>query len=98
MSADPATDLAIIAAVEQNVVEWTRLKGHIAGVELHDDGDVVWTFSTLPGRGGAVAGARFAEDTADRRIEEILDRHRRHLEPTLWWTGPMSAPSDLGAR
>lgn len=100
MSADPAIDPAIaaIAAVEQNVVEWTRLKGLIQGVELHDDGDAVWTSSTLPGRGGAVAGARFTEETASRRIEEILARYRRHLEPTLWWVGPVSAPADLGAR
>ena len=88
----------VVSAVEQNVVEWTRLKGRIAGVELHDDGDVVWLFSTLPGRGGAVAGARFTAETADGRIEEILTHHRRYLEPTLWWTGPASAPADLGAR
>lgn len=93
----PALD-PVVSAVEQNVVEWTRLKGCIAGVELHDDGDVVWVFSTLPGRGGAVAGARFTEETADGRIEEILTHHRRHLEPTLWWTGPVSTPADLGAR
>jgi GNAT superfamily N-acetyltransferase len=89
---------ATVSAVEQNVVEWTRLKGMLPGVEMHDDGDVVWLFSTLPGRGGAVAGARFREETADARIEEILARHRRHLEPTLWWTGPLSTPADLGAR
>ena len=98
MSATLSAIDPVAAAVEQNVVEWTRLKGLIAGVELHDDGDVVWLFSTLPGRGGAVSGARFTEETADGRIEEILARHRRHLEPTLWWTGPMSAPADLGAR
>lgn len=98
MSATPSVIDPIAAAVEQNAVEWTRLKGLIQGVELHDDGDVVWTFSILPGRGGAVAGARFSEETADRRIEEILARHRRHLEPTLWWTGPVSTPVDLGAR
>jgi GNAT superfamily N-acetyltransferase len=94
MNADPV----IVAAVEENVVEWTRLKGCIPGVELHDDGDVVWVFSTLPGRGGAVAGARFTEETAEGRIAEILTHHRRRLKPTLWWTGPMSKPADLEAR
>jgi len=96
MNADPVP--SIIPAVEQNVVEWTRLKGMLPGVEMHDDGDVVWLFSTLPGRGGAVAGARFREETADARIAEILAHHRRHLEPTLWWTGPVSTPSDLENR
>lgn len=99
----PATSTAlsspeIMAAVERNVVEWTRLKGMLPGVEMHDDGDVVWIFSSLPGRGGAVAGARFTEEAADARIEEILAHHRRHLQPTLWWTGPVSTPVDLGAR
>lgn len=88
----------LVAAVEENVVAWTRLKGTQPGVELHDDGDAVWIFSTLPGRGGAVAGARFGEATADRRIEEILALHRWHLEPTLWWVGPLSTPADLGRR
>lgn len=95
------TDLsspATVAAVEGNVVEWTRLKGYLPGVELHDDGDAVWLFSTLPGRGGAVAGARFTENSADARIAEILAYHRRYLEPTLWWAGPASAPADLGSR
>lgn len=93
---DPSPDL--VAAVEQNVVEWTRLKGCIPGVELHDDGDVVWVFSNRQGRGAAVAGARFTEEKADGRIAEILAYHRRRLEPTLWWTGPVSTPADLGAR
>jgi GNAT superfamily N-acetyltransferase len=88
----------VIAAVEKNVAEWTRLKGCIPGVELHDDGDAVWVFSTQPGRGGAVAGVRFTEETADGRIAEILAHHRRHLEPTLWWTGPVSTPTNLDAR
>ena len=87
---------ALIAAVEENVVEWTRLKGVHPGVELHDDGDAVWVFSTLPGRGGAVAGARFTQVTAAERIATILEYHRRYLEPTLWWVGPASTPAGLG--
>ena len=95
---DDLSSPTLVAAVEENVVEWTRLKGSLPGVELHDDGDVVWTLSALPGRGGAVAGARFTEATADERIAAIVARYRRHLEPTLWWAGPASAPADLGAR
>src|SRR5689334_3400755 len=88
----------VVAAVEQNVIEWTRLKGSLPGVELHDDGDVVWIFSKKPGRGGAISGARFAETDADDRIEAILSAHRRRLEPTVWWTGPLSGPADLNDR
>lgn len=97
--AAPLTDFstpALVAAVEENVGEWTRLKGTLPGVELHDDGDVVWIFSTLPGRGGAVSLARFSPETADARIATILAHHRRHLAPTVWWAGPASAPADLG--
>ena len=88
----------VTAAVEENVREWTLLKGSLPGVELHDDGDVVWTFSTVPGRGGAVAAARFTPESADARIGAILGHHLRHGEPTLWWTGPLSTPADLEAR
>lgn len=94
----PLTDLstpALVAAVEENVGERTRLKGSLPGVELHDDGDVVWIFSTTPGRGGAISLARFPPETADTRIATILARYRRHLTPTLWWAGPASAPADL---
>lgn len=87
-----------VAAVEENVREWTLLKGALPGVELHDDGDVVWLFSTVPGRGGAVSAARFTPESADARIRTILEHHRRHMEPTLWWTGPVSAPADLESR
>lgn len=99
--AEPLTDLstpALVAAVEENVGEWTRLKGTLPGVELHDDGDVVWIFSTTPGRGGAVSLARFSPEAADARIATILAHHRRHLMPTVWWAGPASAPADLGRR
>lgn len=89
---------SVVAAVEENVVEWTRLKGSLPGVELHDDGDVVWTCSRRPGRGGAVSGACFTEADADDRIEAILGVYRRKLEPTVWWTGPVSGPADLGRR
>jgi ribosomal protein S18 acetylase RimI-like enzyme len=88
----------VVAAVEENVVEWTRLKGSLPGVDLHDEGDVVWIFSKKPGRGGAVAGARFGEADAGRRIEAILAVHRRRLEPTVWWTGPISGPANLNER
>jgi GNAT superfamily N-acetyltransferase len=88
----------VISAVEENVREWTLLKGRLPGVELHDDGDVVWTFSTMPGRGGAVAAARFTPGNADARIGAILEHHRRHVESTLWWTGPLSSPANLEAR
>jgi GNAT superfamily N-acetyltransferase len=93
-----ASSPATVAAVEGNVVAWTRLKGLLPGVEMHDDGDAVWLFSTTPGRGGAVSGARFTEQSADERIAEILAYHRRFLQPTLWWTGPASTPADLGKR
>lgn len=89
---------AVTSAVEENVREWTLLKGRLPGVELHDDGDVVWTFSTVPGRGGAVAAARFTPESVDTRIGAILEHHLRHGEPTLWWTGPLSTPANLEAR
>lgn len=98
---EPLTDLsvpALVAAVEENVGEWTRLKGRLPGVELHDDGDVVWIFSTTPGRGGAVSLARFSPEAADARIAGILAYYRPHLTPAVWWAGPASAPADLGRR
>lgn len=86
---------ALVAAVDENLREWTRFKGILPGVELHDDGDVVWTFSTRPGRGGAVAVPRFTAESADRRIAEVLAPSKRHGLPALWWVGPSSSPGDL---
>ncbi|MBB4676382.1 GNAT family N-acetyltransferase [Crossiella cryophila] len=45
-----------------------------------------------------VAGARFTEATADRRIAETVATLRGTGRPFSWWVGPAATPTDLSAR
>lgn len=45
-----------------------------------------------------IAGARFTEATADRRIAETVEALRRTGRPFSWWVGPAATPGDLSAR
>ena len=76
----------------QQLKAWPRL-------ELHDNGACCWTLSHLPfPLFNSVVGARFAGDHADAAIEaRVRDCADRNV-PMLWWTGPSTAPPDLGER
>ena len=93
-------DLASAAdAVEANLFAFFQ---HLAGwprVELHADRDCCWTLSDLPfPLFNSVLRARISDDRADEVIGARIAACRRRDVPMLWWTGPSSTPSDLGAR
>ena len=68
-------------------------------IEMHDDGACRWTLSHLPfPLFNSVVRARLDADVADAAIEaRIRDCTHRNV-PMLWWTGPSTAPADLGER
>lgn len=87
------------AAIEANLCslflhlkDWPR-------VELYDTSACCWTLSRLQfPLFNSVVGARFDADHADAAIDaRIRDCTDRNV-PMLWWTGPSTTPSDLGAR
>jgi ribosomal protein S18 acetylase RimI-like enzyme len=87
------------SAVEANLFSlfdhlktWPRL-------EMHDDGACRWTLSHLPfPLFNSVVHARFEPGTADAAIEARVQACAERNVPMLWWTGPSTAPPDLGER
>lgn len=83
---------ANLFAFFQHVKQWPR-------VEVHDDAGYCWTISDLPfPLFNSVLRARFTSDGADAAIDERIAACRERGVPMLWWTGPSSAPDDLGSR
>jgi GNAT superfamily N-acetyltransferase len=90
------SDEKLAAAVELNAAEWIRLLGRLPWVELHDDGDVLWSFAGDTWPRNSVALARFTGATAPARIGEILAFHLQHKVACNWVVGSVTQPADLG--
>ncbi len=68
-------------------------------VEVHDDEDMLWTASNLPFAAfNTVHRANLHPAAADAAISRVVERCTALHVPCLWWVGPLSRPSDLGAR
>jgi GNAT superfamily N-acetyltransferase len=94
-----AVDAANIAMFDRMVVEFYTEARRREWADIKVDDDVVWGPTGIPGAAfnGATA-ARFTEETADARIETILDYFRTLRIDMSWWLGPTSTPADLGDR
>jgi GNAT superfamily N-acetyltransferase len=90
---------SMATAIEANLFSLFRQLQVWPRLELHDDGACCWTLSHLPfPLFNSVVGARFDADQADAAIEARVGDCRDRNVPMLWWTGPSTTPSDLGAR
>jgi len=56
-----------------------------------------WTGQVHPGT-NTVVSARWTDDEADERIDEVIDWHRERGTGFEWLVGPWDTPRDLGAR
>ena len=88
----------LVQSVEQNLVQWVKLKGRLPGVELHCDPDAVWTFSATNKLSNQVCALRFESEAVDSKLDKILERYRRHRAAVNWWVGPSATPHDLSNR
>jgi ribosomal protein S18 acetylase RimI-like enzyme len=71
----------------------------VAGSEAVMDQDVTYATLGVPiSVLNPVFGGRFAADSADRRIAEIVDWYAHRGDPFSWWLGPDSEPADLADR
>ena len=87
------------SAVEANLCSLFDFLKAWPRIELHDDGACCWTLSHLPfPLFNSVVRARLAPDAADAVIDERIRACSDRNVPMLWWTGPSTAPSDLGNR
>jgi hypothetical protein len=93
-------DLAsAVHAVEANLFSFFKQLEHWPRVTVHDDGDCIFTQSNLPyPLFNSVMRASVAGDRADDVIAARVRSCRDRRVPMLWWTGPSTAPGDLGDR
>ena len=91
---------AVIDAIEGNLSSYFGcLAGGSNRITFHDDADVKWFVSGVPFPllNGATS-AKLDPESADRRIDEVLDQFKAAQVPMLWWTGPATRPQDIGSR
>ncbi|NUQ71746.1 MAG: GNAT family N-acetyltransferase [Chthonomonadales bacterium] len=91
---------SIAHAVETNLAEWYRTTSDLVpSADFIEESDV--TQARLPARHPlftAVLQARFDEQNADQRIDEIVESLRRLGMPAMWWICSESRPPDLSHR
>ena len=90
---------AITAAIEQNLFALAPLFALLPGAETGEGEEGLWSLTDVafPFFNSVLATAA-APERADAAIERVIARARRKRVPVLWWTGPRTRPSDLGAR
>jgi GNAT superfamily N-acetyltransferase len=83
--------------VERHYAEWFVAEGVVPGVEVHVDRDLTWIVH--PGHAWRNAGimARFTPRTAERRLDAVLMRYRRHGRGMALWVSPSATPPHLSA-
>ena len=82
-------DPAQIAMFDQVMVAFYTEARRREWADIKIDDDVIWGSTGIPGPAfnGATA-ATFSDDTADARIETILDYFRELRIDMSWWVGP----------
>jgi GNAT superfamily N-acetyltransferase len=100
--ADVLTDFSqasMAQAVEANLFAFFQLLSRWPRVQLHDDRDCCWTLSDLPfPLFNSVMRARVPAESAEALIDARIAACTERNVPMLWWTGPSTAPDDLGER
>jgi GNAT superfamily N-acetyltransferase len=91
-------DPALIEMFDRSMVDFYLESRQRPWTDIKVDDDVVWGSTGLPLQSfnGAVA-ATFSDETADARIETVLEYFRSLKLDMSWWVGPTS-PAGLGER
>lgn len=86
-------------AVEANLFSFFKQLNTWPRIAVCDDGDCVWTISDLPyPLFNSVLRASVDDHRADGMIAARIQSCDSRRVPMLWWTGPSTAPADLGER
>lgn len=100
MDASVIEDLSapqLLAALEENMVEFWAIYGRAVGCEIYEGDDLVRVMTGIP---EALFNGVYRPRLDPSQVEQALSRTRRALErwkvPLLWWLGPDCRPADLG--
>src|SRR5262245_9142262 len=90
---------SMVQAVEANLFAFFQYLSVWPRVEVHDDHDCRWTISDLKyPLFNSVMSARIDDTHIAAVIHSRMEACRERGVPMLWWTGPSTAPGNLGDR
>ncbi|MDQ7824905.1 MAG: GNAT family N-acetyltransferase [Candidatus Eremiobacteraeota bacterium] len=89
----------MVTAIEENIITTYCTLSHMPGATIHSESDMVSVITGVPHPiMNNLLRARFDEPAIDEKIKNALEPFRFRSLPMVWWVGPSSRPSDLGAR
>ncbi|MHB0876437.1 MAG: GNAT family N-acetyltransferase [Anaerolineae bacterium] len=92
-----ATDGDVADQVRDNLIAYYRLFAGLPGITFVEE-DVVWCVSQAEAPGNQVLRTQFAEESAERRIDDTIAEIARHADHIDWLVFPSCRPADLGQR
>ena len=84
--------------VQANLIAYFRLFEGLPDVHFTERDDVTWIVADFGAPGNHILRAQFTEESADRRIDEIIADVGKLANKIDWYVFPGSNPDDLGQR
>jgi ribosomal protein S18 acetylase RimI-like enzyme len=81
--------------VERHHGEWFVAERVVPGAEVHRDRDVTWVVHSGQAWRNAGMMVRFRTSTAERRLDTLLARYRKHGRGMALWISPAATPEGL---
>lgn len=90
---------ALIAAIEQNYIDFTCAYVQSAHKQVHEDAQLTWVMTGTPLEFfNAVLRATLANEEADAAIDAVVSSFQGRQQLMTWWVMPSSRPADLAQR
>ncbi|NYT02581.1 MAG: GNAT family N-acetyltransferase [Methanosarcinales archaeon] len=85
--------------IEETAVEGCLAWGAWSGMEIFDQGDLLWTMTAVPfPLFNSVLFSRLGPGVVEGRVRDLQSLARGRGVPLAWFTTPLSRPEDLGER
>lgn len=91
-------DTAQAAVVEAEYADWLAAHAAVPGYEVHQDPDATWLIQPGMVWRNGVAKIRFTPDTAEERLDQLVERFRETKRGAGFWVSQFATPTDLSSR
>jgi GNAT superfamily N-acetyltransferase len=83
--------------IQENLIAYFRVFAGLPGTTFVEQ-DVAWFVNAKAEPGNHILRARLADDSTERRIDEIIGQISQHTDQIDWLVFPGCRPADLGMR
>ena len=90
--------LEAVRRVQANLIAYFRLFEGLPDVHFTETDDATWIVADFGAPGNHILRAQFSDESADRRIDEVISEVGQLANKIDWYVFPGSSPDDLGAR